>query len=68
MAIFRTDRVSDTVTVTSDGRSTVDVAKLFNKPHVRNMVRDIRNKTFHRVGTVDQRPAQQPAFSPANSD
>ncbi len=37
--------VSDTVTVTHDGRTVVDAKKLFAKPHVREMINKMRSKT-----------------------
>lgn len=41
----RKGRVSDTVRVTPDGLIVVDVQKLMSKPHVKNMIREIRQKT-----------------------
>jgi hypothetical protein len=32
---------SDIVTVTPDGRSTVDAKRLFTKPHIREMLREM---------------------------
>jgi hypothetical protein len=37
--------VSDTVTVTSDGRTIVDIAKLLAKKHMREMIHEMRAKT-----------------------
>jgi hypothetical protein len=37
--------VSDTVHVTADGRTVVDVRKLFNKQHMREAIRQMRAKT-----------------------
>jgi hypothetical protein len=43
--------VSDTVTVTADGRTIVDMEKLMAKEHIRKMIREIRSKTrvVHRT-------------------
>jgi hypothetical protein len=37
--------VSDTVTVTSDGRTIVDITKLLAKKHMQDMIREMRAKT-----------------------
>ncbi len=37
--------VSDTVQVTADGRTVVDVRKLFAKKHMRDAIREMRAKT-----------------------
>jgi hypothetical protein len=37
--------ISDTVQVTSDGAIIVDAEKLLSKPHIKQMMRDIRSKT-----------------------
>ena len=37
--------ISDTVTVTADGRTVVDAEKLFAKPHIQKMIREIKAKT-----------------------
>ncbi len=36
---------SDTVTVTADGRTVVDIGKLFSKPHIQEMIQKMRSKT-----------------------
>jgi hypothetical protein len=38
-------KVSDTVSITSDGEVIVDVQKLFAKEHMRDTIRQIREKT-----------------------
>jgi hypothetical protein len=38
--------VSDTVTVTADGRTVVDITKLFAKKHIQDMIREMRAKTI----------------------
>lgn len=45
MAPLKNMAVSDTVTVTPDGRTVVDVRKLFSKPHMQNAFKLIRAKT-----------------------
>jgi hypothetical protein len=50
--------VSDTVTVTADGRTVVNVSKLLAKEHVQEMIRQMRAKT-----TI-VRPRSQPNESP----
>lgn len=42
---------SDTVTVTPDGRTIVDVEKLMQKEHIRAMLSEIRRKTSYRKAT-----------------
>ena len=37
--------VSDTVTVTADGRTIVDITKLLAKKHMRDMIHEMRAKT-----------------------
>ncbi len=37
--------VSDTVTVTADGRTIVDITKLLAKKHIQEMIREMRGKT-----------------------
>lgn len=39
---------SDTITVTADGRTIVDVQKLMKKDHILTMVAEIRRKTKYR--------------------
>ena len=38
--------ISDTVSVTADGRTVVNVRKLMEKKHIRDMMRQIRAKTI----------------------
>ncbi len=45
MAPLQRSRVSDTVTVTSDGRTIVDVRKLLGKRHIQDAIRKMRAKT-----------------------
>jgi hypothetical protein len=61
MAPLKNMTVSDTVTVTSDGRTVVDVRKLFAKPNMQDTFRAIRAKTVRlrrkrraKVLTADQ--------------
>lgn len=42
----RQGTVSDTVTVTPDGRTVVDITRLFAKEHIRAMIREMRAKTM----------------------
>jgi hypothetical protein len=37
--------VSDTVTVTADGRTVVNIEKLMAKEHIRKMISEMRSKT-----------------------
>jgi hypothetical protein len=37
--------VSDTITVTADGRTVVDIPKLLAKEHIQKMIREMRSKT-----------------------
>jgi hypothetical protein len=37
--------VSDTVTITADGRTVVDIARLLAKEHIRQMITQMRSKT-----------------------
>jgi ABC-type sugar transport system ATPase subunit len=37
--------ISDTVTVTADGRTVVDITKLIAKEHIQKMIREMRSKT-----------------------
>lgn len=46
---------SDTVTVTPDGRTIVDMAKLLAKKHIRDMIREMRAKTTPR-----RQPSERP--------
>jgi hypothetical protein len=39
-------KVSDTITVTPDGRTIVDITKLFAKEHIRAMIREMGAKTI----------------------
>ena len=39
---------SDTITVTPDGRTIVDVQRLMQKQHIREMLEEIRRKTSYR--------------------
>lgn len=38
-------KISDTVTVTPDGSTVVDMGKLFAKKHIQDMIREMRAKT-----------------------
>ena len=38
-------KFSDTITVTSEGRTVVDVRRLFAKKHMREMIHAMRSKT-----------------------
>ena len=49
---------SDTVTVTADGRTVVDIPKLLAKEHIQKMMREMRSKT-----RIASRPAKAYASS-----
>ena len=38
-------KISDTVSITSDGRAVVDVRKLLGKKHMQETIQSLRNKT-----------------------
>ena len=44
---------SDTVTVTRDGRTKVDTSRLFNKPHIQKMLREMRRDIVVRPKRQD---------------
>ena len=51
--------ISDTVSVTPDGRTVVDVRRLFSKKHIQDMMREMRSKTRvvrSRSGRVEPVP------------
>jgi ABC-type sugar transport system ATPase subunit len=37
--------ISDTITVTADGRTIVDIPKLLAKEHIQKMIHEMRSKT-----------------------
>ncbi len=45
LTMLRQRNVSDTVTVTHDGRTIVDMKKLFAKQHIREMMQRMSEKT-----------------------
>jgi hypothetical protein len=46
--------VSDTITVTADGRTIVDIPKLLAKEHIQKMIHEMRSKT-----RVTSKPAKE---------
>ena len=54
--------ISDTISVTPDGRTDVDMRKLLAKKHIQDMMREMRSKI--RVVTRDSRGADPKLHPP----
>lgn len=61
------ERISDTASTTSDGRTVVDARKLFTKPHVQDTLRRIREKGEYKQAPLGGRepPSDQAASGSA---
>jgi hypothetical protein len=54
--ISGSQKASDTISVTVDGRTIVDVQKLMEKDHIRAMLKEIRKKTTYRKSRTRRIP------------
>ena len=62
----RKQTVSDTVTVTSDGRMIVDIPRLFQKQHMQDLITSIHSKTVRvRRDQTEVKPHQVEATESA---
>ena len=55
----RKEARSDTVSVTPDGRILVDTSRLFQKKHIREMVKNMRSKTITVPRKTEDKKAQR---------